>query len=133
MLKSWETVALYIEKHHPDKTVTIRAINLFSDNAVLPFHQILKHSQKQLSLDNFLIYFGNCCGEIITAPDCPDVGISENLFLGLVSFSINLFCSLYYSFHSRMEVVGSRKWSLFIHIKPALHVGTYSNRQWQQH
>jgi hypothetical protein len=55
MLKSWETVALYIEKHHPDKTVTMRAINLFSDNVVLPFHQILKHSQKQLSLDNFLI------------------------------------------------------------------------------
>jgi hypothetical protein len=44
MLKSWETVALYIEKHHPDKTVAMRAINLFSDNAVLPFHQILKHS-----------------------------------------------------------------------------------------
>jgi hypothetical protein len=38
MLKSWETVAFYIEKHHPDKIVATRAINLFSDNAVLPFH-----------------------------------------------------------------------------------------------
>jgi hypothetical protein len=60
-LKSWETIALYIEKHHLEKTVTMRAINLFSNNAVLQFHQILKHSQKQLSLDNFLIKKKKLC------------------------------------------------------------------------
>jgi hypothetical protein len=36
ILKLWETVALYIEKHHPDKTVALRHINLFSDNTISP-------------------------------------------------------------------------------------------------
>jgi hypothetical protein len=61
MPKSWETVAVYIEKHHPDKTVAMGAINLLSANAVLLFHQILKHSQKKLSLDNFLIKKKKVC------------------------------------------------------------------------
>ena len=55
MLKSWEAAAAYIEKYHPDKAVAVRATNLFNDNAVLPFYQILKRRQKQTSLDSFLI------------------------------------------------------------------------------
>ncbi|PNF34655.1 hypothetical protein B7P43_G05710 [Cryptotermes secundus] len=34
MLKAWETVASYIEKHHPNKAVAMRATNLFNDNSV---------------------------------------------------------------------------------------------------
>ncbi|PNF37254.1 hypothetical protein B7P43_G00393 [Cryptotermes secundus] len=57
MLKAWETVASYIEKHHPNtrKAVAMRTTNLFNNNAVLHFHQILKHQQKQMSLDSFLV------------------------------------------------------------------------------
>ncbi|PNF30455.1 hypothetical protein B7P43_G12495 [Cryptotermes secundus] len=53
MLKAWETVVSYIEKHHPNKAVAMRATNLF--NNVSHFHQILKHQQKQMSLDSFLV------------------------------------------------------------------------------
>ncbi|PNF34534.1 hypothetical protein B7P43_G10746 [Cryptotermes secundus] len=55
MLKAWETVASYIEKHHPNKAVDMCATNLFNDNAVSHFHQILKHRQKQMSLDSYLV------------------------------------------------------------------------------
>ncbi|PNF33870.1 hypothetical protein B7P43_G07233 [Cryptotermes secundus] len=55
MLKAWEIVASYIEKHHPNKAVAMRATNLFNDNAVSHFHQILKRRQKQMSLDSFLV------------------------------------------------------------------------------
>ncbi|PNF29464.1 hypothetical protein B7P43_G04543 [Cryptotermes secundus] len=55
MLNAWETVASYIEKHHPNKAVAMRATNLFNDNVVSHFHQILKHRQKQMSLDSFLV------------------------------------------------------------------------------
>ncbi|PNF40924.1 hypothetical protein B7P43_G14973 [Cryptotermes secundus] len=55
MLKAWETVASYIEKHHPNKAVAVCTTNLFNDNAVSHFHQILKRRQKQMSLDSFLV------------------------------------------------------------------------------
>lgn len=55
MLKAWESVASYIEKHHPNNEVAIRAANLFNDNAVSHFRQILKRRQKQMSLDTFLL------------------------------------------------------------------------------
>ncbi|XP_043259296.1 tigger transposable element-derived protein 1-like [Colletes gigas] len=55
MLKAWESVASYIEKHHPNKTVAMRATNIFNDNAVSHFYQILKGRQKQMSLDSFLV------------------------------------------------------------------------------
>ncbi|GBL75579.1 hypothetical protein AVEN_154911-1 [Araneus ventricosus] len=54
MLKAWETVASYVEKHHPNKEVAMRATNLFYDNAVLHFRHILKRRQKQMSLDSFI-------------------------------------------------------------------------------
>ncbi|GBN32809.1 hypothetical protein AVEN_175137-1 [Araneus ventricosus] len=55
MLKAWETVASCIEKHHPNKAVAVRASNLFYDNAVSHFGQLLKRRQKQMSLDSFLL------------------------------------------------------------------------------
>ena len=55
MLKAWETVASYIEKYHPNMEVAMRATNLFNDNAVSHFYQILKRRLKQMSLDSFLV------------------------------------------------------------------------------
>ncbi|PNF19234.1 hypothetical protein B7P43_G08212 [Cryptotermes secundus] len=55
MVKAWETVASYIEKHRPNKAVAMRTTNLFNDNAVSHFHQILKRRQKQMSLDIFIL------------------------------------------------------------------------------
>ncbi|GBO12404.1 hypothetical protein AVEN_154258-1 [Araneus ventricosus] len=55
MLKAWETVASYVEKPHPNKAVAKRATNLFYDNAVSHFRQILKRRKKQMFLDSFLL------------------------------------------------------------------------------
>lgn len=49
MLKAWEMLHCTNEKHHPNKTVAMHATNLFNDNAVWHFHQVLKHWQKQMS------------------------------------------------------------------------------------
>ncbi|GBM09888.1 hypothetical protein AVEN_241213-1 [Araneus ventricosus] len=54
-LKAWEIAALCIEKHHPNKSETMRATNLFNDNAVSHFRQFLKCQKKQMSLDCFLV------------------------------------------------------------------------------
>ena len=43
----------FIEKYHPDKIAANRVINLFNDNAVFHFRQMLKHRHKQTSLDRF--------------------------------------------------------------------------------
>ena len=45
----------FVEKHHPNKAVAVRAMNLFNDSARSHFCKILKRRQKQVSLDRFLI------------------------------------------------------------------------------
>lgn len=55
MLKAWETVATHVENYHPNKAVAMRSINLFNDNAVSHFEDILKRRQKQGTLDKFII------------------------------------------------------------------------------
>jgi hypothetical protein len=42
-------------KHHPSKAVAVRAMNLFNDNAMSYFREILERRQKQVSLDRFLV------------------------------------------------------------------------------
>ncbi|GBL89460.1 hypothetical protein AVEN_87809-1 [Araneus ventricosus] len=49
MLKTWETVASSIEKHHPNKAVAMSATNLFYDNAESRFGQLLKRRKKNVS------------------------------------------------------------------------------------
>jgi hypothetical protein len=51
----WETVQNFVEKHHPSKTVAVRAMNLFNDNAMSYFREIIKRWPKQVSLDRFLV------------------------------------------------------------------------------
>jgi hypothetical protein len=38
----WETVQNCVEKHHPSKAVAVGAMNLFNDNAMSYFREILK-------------------------------------------------------------------------------------------
>jgi hypothetical protein len=44
-----------VEKHHPSKAVAVRAMNLFNDNAMSYFREILRRRQKQVPLDRFLV------------------------------------------------------------------------------
>ncbi|XP_040177160.1 tigger transposable element-derived protein 1-like isoform X2 [Rana temporaria] len=54
MCKMWEKVQHFVEKYHPNKDVAVQTINLFNDNTMSHFHQILKRRQKQVSLDRLL-------------------------------------------------------------------------------
>jgi hypothetical protein len=53
--KMWETVQKFVEKLYPSKAVAVWAMNLFNNNAVSYFREILKRRQKQVSLDRFLV------------------------------------------------------------------------------
>jgi hypothetical protein len=53
--KMWETVHKFVEKHHLSKAVAVRAMNLFNNNAMSYFREILKRRQKQVLLDRFLV------------------------------------------------------------------------------
>jgi hypothetical protein len=53
--KMWETVQKFVEKYHPSKAVAVRAMNLFNDNAMSYFREILKRRQEHVSLDRFLV------------------------------------------------------------------------------
>jgi hypothetical protein len=53
--KMWETVQNFVEKHHPSKAVAVRSMNLFNDNAMSYFREILRRRQKQVSLDRFFV------------------------------------------------------------------------------
>ncbi|KAJ7303222.1 hypothetical protein JRQ81_012158 [Phrynocephalus forsythii] len=59
MCKMWERVQKFIEKHHPNKAVAVRAMNLFNDNAMSHCHELLKRRQNQGSL-----------GSPIPSPNC---------------------------------------------------------------
>ena len=51
----WGEVQSFVERYHPDKAVASRGINIFNDNAVCHFRNILERRQKQITLDNFLV------------------------------------------------------------------------------
>ena len=55
VLIMWGKEQNYVEKHHPNKAVSGRCMNLFNDNARSHFRGILKRRQKQVSLDKFLV------------------------------------------------------------------------------
>jgi hypothetical protein len=48
-------VQKFVENHHKIKAVAVWAMNLFNDNAMSYYHEILKRRQKQVSLDRFLV------------------------------------------------------------------------------
>jgi hypothetical protein len=43
----WETVQKFVEKHHPNTAVAVQAMNIFNENAMSHFREILKRRQKQ--------------------------------------------------------------------------------------
>lgn len=47
--------ANFVKKHHPNKTVAVREINMFDDTVMSHFNIILKMNRKQLTLDSFLV------------------------------------------------------------------------------
>ena len=51
----WGEVQSFVEWYHPDKAVASRSINIFNDNAMCHFRNILKRRQKQITMDNFLV------------------------------------------------------------------------------
>jgi len=51
----WGEVQSFVERYHPNKAVASRSINMFNDNAMCHFTNILKRRQKQITLDNFLV------------------------------------------------------------------------------
>jgi type III secretory pathway component EscR len=54
-IHNWPVVQNFVEKQHPNKAVAVRAMNIFNDNAMSRFREILKRRQKQQSLDRFLV------------------------------------------------------------------------------
>ncbi|GBM83037.1 hypothetical protein AVEN_238786-1 [Araneus ventricosus] len=64
MLKAWKTVASYIEKHHPNKAVAMRATNLFNDYDASHFRKHFEESAKtnvsrQRSINKILCMYQN--------------------------------------------------------------------------
>ncbi|GCC31773.1 hypothetical protein chiPu_0010234 [Chiloscyllium punctatum] len=51
----WSEVQAFVERPHPNKTVTNRAVNILNDNVVSHFRKILQQRKKQVSLDRFLV------------------------------------------------------------------------------
>uniref|UniRef100_UPI00358F0D9F tigger transposable element-derived protein 1-like isoform X2 n=1 Tax=Myxine glutinosa TaxID=7769 RepID=UPI00358F0D9F len=55
MLGMWEKISEFIEKKHPEKVATGRALALCNDTCLTHFRNILKGRKKQTSLDRFLL------------------------------------------------------------------------------
>ncbi|GCC24859.1 hypothetical protein chiPu_0003262 [Chiloscyllium punctatum] len=51
----WSEVQAFVERHHPNKNVTNRAVNSLNDNVMSHFRKILQQRKKQVSLDRFLV------------------------------------------------------------------------------
>ncbi|XP_069163339.1 tigger transposable element-derived protein 1-like [Procambarus clarkii] len=51
VLGMFEKVTAFAEKHHHDKAVTTRCVNLFNDNVLSRFRDILKRRQQQVTRD----------------------------------------------------------------------------------
>ena len=55
MIQAWETVSTYVEKYLPNKAVAVRSTNLFNQNVIKHFRDILKRRQKQVSMDRYVV------------------------------------------------------------------------------
>ena len=54
MISKWIDQKNFTEKYHPDTVITSRTVNMFNDNVMAHLRRILKHRQKQQTLDKFL-------------------------------------------------------------------------------
>ncbi|XP_045585127.1 tigger transposable element-derived protein 1-like [Procambarus clarkii] len=71
MLGMFEKVAAFAEKHHPDKAATTRCVNLFNDNVLSRFRDILKRRQQQMTRDTVSGQGGKRCGSDIEPQPGP--------------------------------------------------------------
>lgn len=55
VLAKWNDVQEFIEKHHSNKTVAIRTVNLMNDNVMSQFRKVLQNRRRQITLDRFLL------------------------------------------------------------------------------
>ena len=55
VLAKWNDVQEFIEKHHSNKTVAIRTVNLMNDNVMSQFRKVLQNRTRQITLDHFLL------------------------------------------------------------------------------
>ncbi|XP_023213531.1 tigger transposable element-derived protein 1-like [Centruroides sculpturatus] len=53
--KKWNDVQEFIEKHHPNKDVANRVVNLMNDTVLVHFRKILIKRVRQSTLDHFLV------------------------------------------------------------------------------
>ncbi|XP_023235463.1 uncharacterized protein LOC111634854 [Centruroides sculpturatus] len=53
--RKWNDVQEFIEKHHPNKVVANRVINLMNDSVLVHFRKILIKRVRQSTLDHFLV------------------------------------------------------------------------------
>ncbi|XP_069164988.1 uncharacterized protein [Procambarus clarkii] len=51
----WEEMQTFIEKTHPEKAVVGRYINIFNDNVMPHYRDILQRRKKQTSMDRFVV------------------------------------------------------------------------------
>ena len=50
VLAKWNDVQEFIEKHHSNKTVAIRTVNLMNDNVMSQFRKVLQNKKEKLLL-----------------------------------------------------------------------------------
>lgn len=55
MCSNWSELQEFVGKHHPNKVLANRAINLFNDNAMSHFRKILQQIKRQMSLDQIIV------------------------------------------------------------------------------
>ena len=55
MISKWIDLQNVVEKHRPDTVITNRTVNIFNNNVITHFGNILTHGQKQHSMDKFLL------------------------------------------------------------------------------
>ncbi|XP_037012857.2 zinc finger MYM-type protein 5 isoform X1 [Artibeus jamaicensis] len=60
MCSKWVEVQNFVEMYHPDKALASRNVDLINEQTMSHFRNILKHRQKQVSLDRLLVDLPKC-------------------------------------------------------------------------
>ncbi|XP_066131217.1 tigger transposable element-derived protein 1-like [Saccopteryx bilineata] len=81
IISMWSKVQRFVEKNHPDKAVAGCVCNLFNDNVLPHFRQILKRRQKQTSLDSFLVRHGSTDSEAGPSAKRPRREVTPDSYL----------------------------------------------------
>lgn len=58
IIGKWNGCQNFFEKHHPDKTLTNRVLNMMNDHVISHSHKVLMRRKRQVTLDWFLVTVG---------------------------------------------------------------------------